>query len=320
MTHPLDPELAAALAMMPPVDISDLAAARAAQKAETFLRVTDTDTTGVTVIDVQQAGVSLRVYRPEGTRPEGARPGDAPHPLPAVFRIHGGGFVLGSPDVDHEANLRLCRELPCAVVSPGYRLAPEHPYPAGLEDCYAALCWTAENAAGLGIRADSLAVAGDSAGACLATAVAMLARDRGGPAIRLQYLDSPALDDRLCTPSARRFTDTPVWNRRNARLSWTAYLGEGVPGSAGVPVTAAPARAGTTDLAGLPPAHVVVMAYDPLRDEGVDYARALLDAGVAAELHLFPGTFHGAAMVRHAAVAQRMAAEELTALRRALTW
>jgi acetyl esterase/lipase len=99
MTHPLDPELAAALALMPPVDISDLAAARAAQKAETFLRVTDTDTTGVTVMDVQQAGVSLRVYRPEG----------APHPLPAVFRIHGGGFVLGSPDVDHEANLRLCR-------------------------------------------------------------------------------------------------------------------------------------------------------------------------------------------------------------------
>jgi acetyl esterase/lipase len=308
--HPLDPELAAALAMMPPVDISDLAAARAAQKAETFLRVTDTDTTGVTVMDVQQAGVSLRVYRPEG----------ATHPLPAVFRIHGGGFVLGSPDVDHEANLRLCRELPCVVVSPGYRLAPEHPYPTGLEDCYAALCWTGENAVGLGIRADRLAVAGDSAGACLATAVAMLARDRGGPELRLQYLDSPALDDRLSTLSARRFTDTPVWNRRNARLSWTAYLGEGVPGSAGVPVTAAPARAGTTDLAGLPPAHVVVMAYDPLRDEGVDYARALLDAGVAAELHLFPGTFHGAAMVRHAAVAQRMAAEELTVLRRALAW
>ncbi|ARQ70812.1 alpha/beta hydrolase [Streptomyces marincola] len=309
MPYPLDPELAAALAMMPEVDISDLAAARAAQKVELSARAAAADTSGTVVTDVREPGVALRLYRPE--RADG--------PLPLVFRVHGGGFVLGGPDVDHETNLRLCRALPAVIVSPDYRLAPEHPFPAGLDDCYAALCWAAAHASGLGCDPARVAVAGDSAGACLATAVALLARDRSGPRIAFQYLDSPALDDRLATPSARAFTDTPVWNRRNARLSWAAYLGEGVPGSPGVPVTAAPARADAAALAGLPPAHITVMAFDPLRDEGIDYARALLTAGVAAELHLFPGTFHGASLVRHAAVARRMAAEELAVLRRALT-
>ncbi|ONK11643.1 alpha/beta hydrolase [Streptomyces sp. MP131-18] len=307
MRYPFDPELAAALAMMPEVNISDLAAARAAQAAELARQVAAADTEGVVVTDVREAGTALRLYRPAAAR----------DPLPVVLRIHGGGFLLGGPDVDHEANLHLCRTLPGIVVSPDYRLAPEHPYPAAPEDCYAALCWTAANAARLGADPERVVVAGDSAGACLATAVAMLARERGGPGICFQYLDSPALDDRLDTPSARQFTDTPVWNRRNAELSWAAYLGAGMPGSAGVPATAAPARATPGDLAGLPPAHVAVMAFDPLRDEGIDYARSLLTAGVSAELHLFPGTFHGASLVRHAAVARRMAAEEITVLRRA---
>ncbi|TDC74155.1 alpha/beta hydrolase [Streptomyces hainanensis] len=310
MPYAFDPELAAALAMMPAVDISDLAVARAAQKAELARAVATSDTTGVAVRDLYADGVPLRVYRPTGT--DG--------PLPAVYRIHGGGFMMGGPDVDHEANLRLCRALPCVVVSPDYRLAPEHPYPAALEDCYAGLCWLAAHAAGLGVRAEALAVAGDSAGACLATAVAMLARDRGGPEPRLQFLDSPSLDDRLSTPSALRFTDTPVWNRRSALLSWAAYLGAGVPGSPDVPVTAAPGRATPADLAGLPPAHVAVMELDALRDEGIDYARTLLAADVTTELHLFPGTFHGAALVRHSAVARRMTEEEITVLGRALAW
>ncbi|WP_129843764.1 alpha/beta hydrolase [Streptomyces sp. RFCAC02] len=309
MRYAFDPELAAALAMMAEVDISDLAAARAAQAAELAAQVAVTDTAGVAVSDVTtDDGVRLRTYRPEG---HGG-------PLPAVYRVHGGGFVLGSPDADHEANLRLCRELPAVVVSPEYRLAPEHPFPAGLDDCYAGLCFVAEHAGRFGIDADRMAVAGDSAGACLATATAMLARDGGGPALRFQYLDSPALDDRLTTPSARRFDDTPVWNRPSALIGWNAYLGAGVRGTAGVPALAAPSRARTGELAGLPPAYVAVMEFDALRDEGIDYARALLTAGVAVELHLFPGTFHGASLVRHAAVVQRATAEAVTVLRRAL--
>ncbi|TDC20839.1 alpha/beta hydrolase [Streptomyces sp. 8K308] len=311
MPHAFDPELAAALTMMEPTDLSDLAAARAAQKARLAAAVAAADTTGVTVTELPGPGVPLRLYRP-------AAAGSAP--LPAVYRIHGGGFTMGHPDVDHEANLRLTRALPCAVVSPEYRLAPEHPYPAGLDDCYAGLCWLAEHAAELGVRPEALAVAGDSAGACLAAAVALLARDRGGPSLRLQYLDSPSLDDRLTTPSALRFIDTPIWNRPSALLSWDAYLGAGVPGSPDVPVTAAPGRATAAELAGLPPAHVTVMELDPLRDEGIDYARALLAAGVTTELHLYPGTFHGSALVRHSAVARRMAEEEVAVLGRALAW
>jgi acetyl esterase len=116
----------------------------------------------------------------------------------------------------------------------------------------------------------------------------------------------------------RAFTDTPLWNRPNAVISWDAYLGTGVPGGAGVPVYAAPARATAEQLAGLPPTYISVMEFDPLRDEGIDYARALLAAGVGVELHLFPGTFHGSALIPHAEVSQREAAEAVAVLRKAL--
>ncbi|MFJ6217172.1 alpha/beta hydrolase [Streptomyces sp. NPDC092296] len=314
MRYRFDPELAAALAMAPEVDLSDLAAARAAQAAELAFALGRADTGGVRIADHVVPGpagappVTLRTYRPEGV----------PGPLPVLYSIHGGGFLLGSPDVDHDTNVRFSRELGALVVSADYRLAPEHPYPAALEDCYAGLCGLVADAAELQVRPDRIALWGDSAGAGLATGLAMLARDRGGPAIRFQHLHSPAVDDRLATPSARRFTDTPVWNRRNAELSWDAYLGPGVPGSAGVPTYAAPARAGGAELAGLPPAYIAVMEFDPLRDEGIGYAQALLAAGVPVELHLFPGTFHGAAMVAHAAVVQRITAEAVTVLRQAL--
>lgn len=314
MRYRFDPELAAALPLMPEVDITDVEAARASQAGQLAARVAAADTTGVDVTEVRVPGpegapdVPLRLYRP--LRAKG--------PLPAVYGIHGGGFVLGSPDVDHDWNLMLCRELEALVVSVDYRLAPEHPFPAPLEDCYAGLCRLAENAAEWGVRPDRIAVWGDSAGGALATGIALLARDRGGPAIRFQHLCSPALDDRLRTPSARLFTDTPVWNRRNARLSWEAYLGRGVRGTAGVSPYAAPARAGVLELSGLPPAYVSVMEFDPLRDEGVAYAHALRSAGVPVELRLFPGTFHGAWAVEHASVIRRATAEAVAVLRGAL--
>jgi acetyl esterase/lipase len=312
MTYAYDPELAAAIPMMPKADVSDLPAARAEMAAGVAAANADVDTTGVEVGRIIVPGpegapdVVLHTYRPEG----------AEGPLPLLYDIHGGGFIMGSPELEHGPNVTYAREVGALVVSVDYRLAPEHPFPAGLEDCYAGLVWVAANASDLGADPGRIAVHGWSAGAGLAAAVALLARDRGGPAIRFQFLGIPELDDRLDTPSMRAFTDTPLWNRPNAVISWDSYLGAGVPGTAEVSPYAAPVRA--KDLTGLPPAYVSVAEFDPLRDEGIDYARALLEAGVSCELHLFPGTFHGSSLVGYAEISRREAAEAVAVLRRVL--
>ncbi len=310
MTYALDPELAAAVAMLPQLDVADLAAARAGI-AELFAQLPVPDTTGVDVRDEWIPGpagapdVLLKIYTPQ----ERSAPA-------AIVDVHGGGFIVGEAAMDHAANVRFARELGVVVVSVEYRLAPETPFPGGLEDCYAGLEWTAKNADTLGIDPARIAIHGISAGGGLCAALALLARDRGGPAITFQYLGVPEIDDRLTTGSMQQFVDTPMWSRPKAVVSWDAYLGAGVPGSADVSPYAAPARA--TDLAGLPPAYISSMQFDPLRDEGIAYAQALLAAGVSVELHLFPGTFHGSGLVEHAAVSQREATEAITVLRRAL--
>ncbi len=146
-----------------------------------------------------------------------------------------------------------------------------------------------------------------------------MARDRGGPGLCFQYLGMPELDDRLQTASMREFTDTPMWTQSNAALSWRYYLGDDYqPGGEDVPIYAAPARASAEELKGLPPAYISAMEFDPLRDEGVLYALALMAAGVPVELHAYPGTFHGSMLARHAAVSRRQNAEMLEALRRGL--
>ncbi len=134
-----------------------------------------------------------------------------------------------------------------------------------------------------------------------------------------QYLGMPELDDRLQTASMREFTDTPMWTQANAALSWRYYLGDDYqPGGEDVPVYAAPARASAEELKGLPPAYISAMEFDPLRDEGVLYALALMAAGVPVELHAYPGTFHGSMLARHAVVSRRQNAETMDALRRGL--
>jgi acetyl esterase/lipase len=212
--------------------------------------------------------------------------------------------------------VEFARELGVVVVAVDYRLAPETPFPGPLEDVYAGLLWVAKHADELGIDPQRIAVHGVSAGGGLCAALSLLARDRGGPHIAFQFLAVPEVDDRLATVSMNAYVDTPVWNRPAAVLSWDSYLGAGVPGSDSVSPYAAPARA--TDLTGLPPAYVSVMQFDPLRDEGIAYALALLAAGVTTELHLFPGTFHGSAMAAHTEISQRELAEELAVLRKAL--
>jgi acetyl esterase len=307
-----DPELAPLARTFTRIPLEGVDDVRAARRLEGELfdaAVAAVDTTGVEVTDrsVSAPGgpsVAVRVYRP-------APAGDGP--APALLVLHGGGFVMGSIDAVHADATTLARELAAVVVAVGYRLAPEHPYPAAIEDCWTALCWLAGAAGGLGADPGRIGVLGRSAGGGLAAALALMTRDRGGPPLVCQHLCVPALDDRLETESMRAYTDTPTWDRASAAATWAHYLG---PEPGKVSPYAAPARA--TDLRDLPPAYVSTTAYDPLRDEGILYALRLMQAGVSVELHTFPGTFHVSGLITAAAVTRRMIAEELTTLRRAL--
>ena len=313
VTYAFDEQLAPVVPLIPALDLTDITAARAELAALIESMPPPADTADVEIADVAAAGVTgspdvrLRIYRPHTTSAE---------LLPAIYDIHGGGFVLGSNAIGEIPNRQLAAEVQAVVVSVEYRLAPEEPFPAGLEDCYAGLTWLADHAAEIGVDASRIVLYGASAGGGLAAALALLARDRGGPAIAFQALSYPQLDDRLGTSSMREYIDTPMWTRPLAELSWNAYLGAGVPGGSDVSHYAAPARA--TDLAGLPPAYISVMHFDPLRDEGIAYAQALLAAGNTVELHLFPGTFHGSAIVQSAEVSLREAAERSEVILRAI--
>jgi acetyl esterase/lipase len=250
--------------------------------------------------------VPVRIYAPS-TR-TGA--------LPGLLWMHGGSFMWGIPEQDDAFCQRIVEQVGCVVVSVDYRLAPENPFPAGVEDCYAALHWMAASAADLGIDAGHIAIGGTSAGGCLAAAVALMARDRRGPALAFQLLIYPCFDDRLTTLSSHAITDGRTVNRQLLLKSWAAYLG-GDPQSEVSP-QAAPARA--TNLSGLPPTYVGVAELDPLRDEAIAYTMRLMQAGVTTELHVFPGTIHGfEVVVPTAAVSRRAVAEYIEALGRALS-
>ena len=310
----IDEELAAVIDLLPKMDLVDPVAAR--RSFEEILVAIKIEIPGIETLDIEDRlipgwegdpDVSVRVYRPRAGTP-GTR-------VPGVVMIHGGGFVIGSVEAEHAGAALMAMDTGAVVLSVEYRLAPEHPYPAGLHDCYAALGYLHDQADALGVDPARVALAGASAGGGLAAATALLARDRGGPAVCFQLLQIPELDDRLDTGSMQAFVDSPMWNRPLAEQSWKAYLGP-LYGSDDVPVYAAPARA--TDLSGLPPAYVSTAEHDPLRDEGITYAQRLLQAGVSVELHQFPGTFHGSALVTTAAVSKRAQRESRLVLRRAL--
>lgn len=225
--------------------------------------------------------VRVLVYETEGrARPSGA-----------LLWIHGGGMVMGRPEQDHEVCSRWASELGIVVVSVDYRLAPEDPFPAGLDDCMAALAWLHASADDLGIDVARLAVGGASAGGGLAAAVCQRARDEGGPAIALQVLNYPMLDDRTVLRDDHAGTGAFVWTPTSNRYGWSAYLGAHPTHDDGHP-HAAPARA--TDLSGLPPAWIGVGELDLFHAEDVDYAERLEAAGVPVTLRVEDGMYHGA--------------------------
>jgi acetyl esterase len=311
VAYTVDPELQPWISMLPDLDIRDLPAARELMSGPKVAMPPLVLPDGVTVEErvvpgpLGEPDVRVLIFSPElGSS------------RPALVYMHGGGFVLGDADSDQELPALLAAGTGAVVVSVDYRLAPENPFPAPIEDCYAALVWVAGNAPELGVDTDRIGIGGVSAGGGLAAGVALLARDRGGPALCFQLLDIPELDDRLETASMRQFLDTPLWNLPNAVESWRHYLGPQTVDSEVSPY-AAPSRA--KELSGLPPAYVSACEFDPLRDEGMEYAQRLVQHGIATELHLYPGTFHGSGgLVPTAGVSRRMRAELIDAARRGL--
>jgi len=274
----LDPEVAAAADMLPFDDLTVdvLGSLRDATAVEVPL--SDAVERSDAVVPGDPA-VPIRVHRPKGF--EGV--------LSCVYSMHGGGYVIGTFAMDDPLFDHLCPELGFVGVSVDYRLAPETPYPGPLEDCYRGLRWVHDHAGELGVDPDRIGVMGVSAGGGLAAALCLLARDRGDVSVAFQLLDSPMLDDRQVTPSSRQ-DGLPVWSRSSNSFGWRSYLGD-LYNRDDVPYTAAAARA--TDLTGLPTAFVSVGAVDGFRDEDVEYALRLNQAGVPAELHVYPGACHG---------------------------
>jgi acetyl esterase len=295
----MDPELEAFIPFFPKADLSDPVTAR--ENLAKLAAAVPAETADMEVEDRMVPAdppVPVRIYRPHQAQG-------------AVIWLHGGGWVMGDLDTEHPWAARLAENSGAVVISVGYRLAPEHRFPAALDDAYAVLTWTAEHASELGIDSERIAVGGHSAGGGLAAGMALRARDQQGPPIRHQLLNQPGLDDRQETWSARHFTDTPWMNRDKVTAAWRHYLGS-------TPATsyAAPARA--VDLSGLPPAYIATAEFCPNRDEDITYAQRLLQAGVSVELHQWAGTFHGSQALLSAEVSQRQNAELGAALRRAL--
>jgi acetyl esterase/lipase len=220
----------------------------------------------------------VRIYRPSATT----------EPLPTLIYFFGGGWTLGSIDTSDEICRHLANSVPAQVITVGYRLAPEHRFPAAVHDCYAATSWIADNAGELGADRARLAVAGDSAGGNLAAVVALLACDRGGPDLAAQVLVYPNTDYRGDTESMRDNDDEALFNRRSVAWYWSHYL---ATPEDGLDPLVSPLLA--ENLGALPPALVITAEYDPLRDEGEQYAMRLRAAGVPVVVTRYPGMVHG---------------------------
>ena len=313
----LDPELKGPIKMMlsqmPPTNFNDLPAARTASKQMMAMMKSQLPVIpGVITSDRTIPGpkgspdVTIRIYKPQNN----------PGQLPALLWIHGGGYMLGDIDQEDFTAKQFTLAGECVVVSVEYRLAPEHPYPAPLEDCYAALKWLSTHTNELGVDRSRIAIGGASAGGGLASGLAILARDRAEVKTIFQLLVYPMIDDCNIIPASDTLPDALFWTRENNVIGWRSYLGC-EPGKKGISCYAAAFRA--TDLENLPPAYITVGDIDLFAQEDIDYSRRLIAAGTPTELHVYPGGCHAFDMlVPGADISKRFTADIYRALKRAL--
>jgi acetyl esterase/lipase len=312
----LDPELKAVMERMPTdrtLDLTKISAARARMKKLVLeMLATFPQVEGVSQEDRFAPGtqggppVRVRIYRAD----------DQSSKLPALYWIHGGGYVMGDIDMDDRLMKQMVKRIGCVAASVDYRLAPEHPFPTPVEDCYTGLKWLFAHADELGVEPARIAIGGPSGGGGLTAGLGLLARDRKEVQVAYQLLIYPMIDDRNATAAAHAITDPRVWNRESNRLGWKAYLGRD-GGGADVSPYAAATRA--TDLSNLPPTYISVGTLDLFVDENIDYAQRLIQAGVPTELHIYPGAFHGFDMFAPSArVSKQFKADRDNALKRAL--
>ncbi len=311
----IDPELAPSIEMVPAdgsFNFDDIDAARKfsdemfANMAAQMPHVEGVDTKDVLIPGPENApDITARIYTPKNVK--GLRPG--------MLWIHGGGYILGNLDADEHNVARMSLNTGCVILSTNYRLAPENPFPAPVEDCYTSLKWMVENAESLGVDKTKIAVGGGSAGGGLAAGLVIMTRDRGEIELSFQLLVYPMIDDRNITPSSHYITDLRTWDRDKNVFAWKAYLGKASE-SGNVSPYAAAARA--DDLSGLPPAYIAVGELDLFLDEDIEYAQRLLQAGVATELHVYPGATHGFDAVITASVSKRYIEERDRAIIRAM--
>jgi acetyl esterase/lipase len=272
----------------------------ALMRASPVVPVNGTKVTKRTVEVRPGASVALTVIIPDGL----------PAPAPCLIYFHGGGFVYGAAPHHYRMCGRIAAAAPCVVILPDYSLAPRHPFPAALEDCFAVLEWAHANAAALGIDPRRIAVGGDSAGGNLAASVCLLARDRYAAPPCFQMLLYPATDRRMGTDSMRAYRSAPMWNARLNQQMWRYYL----QGKDQLPVTYASLME-SASLAGLPDAYIEVAELDPLRDEGIAYARKLEQDGTTVELYTINGAYHGFDLMQNSETVARCIQERSRALR-----
>lgn len=308
----VDPELRDALAQqLPPLTAESLAQRRANMlelaSAEPKPNLPDIATDEIHVESAFGAKpIRVLAYRPIAST----------EPLPAIVHIHGGGFVMGAPEMKDVENRLFASELNCAIYSVDHRLAPEFPHPAPVKDIYSVFVWLHANAGRLGINPARIGIKGESGGGGFAAAAALFARDRQGPKFAFQHLIYPMIDDRTAVrrdlhPHVGEF----VWTQANNYFGWRSLLGE-EPGGADISPYAAAARA--ADVSGLPPTYISVGGLDLFLEENMVYADRLSRAGVPVELHLYPRAYHGFYRVTNARVTKQAERDTREALRRFL--
>lgn len=282
MIKRVHPELQGVLEAFPPLQLDHLEAVREGMESSPTSPIAEDILVEDRIINGPEGNpLRLRIYKLRGETKT----------LPALLWIHGGGYVIGTPEGDDGLCQRFVKGAGCVVVSVDYRLAPEHPYPAPLEDCYSALQWLANNSETLNIDKNRIGIAGASAGGGLTAALALLAKDRQGPSLICQMPLYPMINDLNDSFSNKEITGDFIWNYSLNESGWSMYLGD-LKESENIPYYAAPARATVEDLQGLPYTYTCVGQLDPFRDETLQYVTKLAQAGVDVDFHLYAGAYH----------------------------